>query len=54
MMKLQGEKATKFVAWLSCVKGFLPMSMSINEAAEIFERRYQEQEEAKKNEKKDS
>lgn len=53
MAKLQGEKAQKFVAWLACVKGFLPMSMTINEAAEIFERRYKEQEEeAKKNGKK--
>ena len=54
MNKLQGDKAAKFVAWLACVKGFLPMSMSIEEASNIFLRRYEEQEEAKKNEKKDS
>ena len=40
--KLTGDKATKFVAWLSLVKGFLPQSMSLEEAAEIFLRRDKE------------
>ena len=52
MSKLQGEKAQKFIAWLACVKGFLPMSMTIDEAAEIFERRFDElAKEAKDNDK---
>lgn len=46
---LKGEKATKFVAWLALVKGFLPQSMSIDEAVQIFLRRCAEDEE-KKNE----
>lgn len=54
MNKLQGEKAQKFVAWLACVKGFLPNSMTIDEASSIFLRRYEELEEAKKHEKKAS
>lgn len=53
MSKLQGDKAAKFVAWLACVKGFLPNSMTIEEASQIFLRRYEE-EEANKNGKKDS
>ncbi len=48
MMKLQGEKAKKFVEWLECVKGLLPMNMSISEAAEIFERKLNEEEQLKK------
>lgn len=54
MSKIQGEKATKFVAWLACVKGFLPNSMTISEASEIFLRRCKDEEDEKKNEKKDS
>jgi hypothetical protein len=34
------------------VKGFLPNSMTISEASEIFLRRCADEEEAKKNEKK--
>jgi hypothetical protein len=49
---LKGEKAAKFVSWLACVKGFLPNSMTIEEASEIFLRRCADEEEAKKNEKK--
>jgi hypothetical protein len=49
---LKGEKASQFVAWLSVVKGFLPKSMSIDEAAKIFLRRCKDEEEEKKNEKK--
>ena len=49
---LKGEKATQFVAWLSVVKGFLPKSMSIEEASQIFLRRCKDEEEAKKDEKK--
>lgn len=51
MSTIQGDKAAKFVAWLSCVKGFLPNSMTIEEASQIFVRRYEE-EEAKQNDKK--
>jgi len=50
---ISGDKATKFVAWLSCVKGFLPASMTLEEAAEIFLRRCNE-EEVMKHEKKDA
>lgn len=53
MSTLQGEKAAKFVAWLACVKGFLPNSMTIEEASQIFLRRYEE-EESKQNDKKTS
>jgi|GEM_PF-2423827 hypothetical protein len=52
MNTIQGDKAKKFVAWLACVKGFLPNSMTISEASEIFLRRCADEEEAKKNEKK--
>ncbi|MDE1829558.1 MAG: hypothetical protein KGI25_04480 [Thaumarchaeota archaeon] len=53
MSKLQGEKAQKFVAWLACIKGFLPKSMTIEEASDIFLRRCADEEkEAKKNGKK--
>ncbi len=48
MSKLQGEKAQRFVAWLACVKGFLPNSMTINEASEIFLRRDAEKEQEEK------
>lgn len=51
MSTLSGDKAAKFVAWLACVKGFLPNSMTIEEASQIFLRRYEE-EEAKHDEKK--
>jgi hypothetical protein len=54
MNVLKGEKATKFVAWLSLIKGFLPPSMSIEEASQIFLRRCKDEEDAKNNEKKDS
>lgn len=50
MTQLSGEKATKFIAWLAVVKGFLPSSMSIEEASDIFLRRYEE-DEMKKQEK---
>lgn len=50
MSKLTGDKATKFVAWLAVIKGFLPKSMSIEEASDIFLRRCADDEkEAKKN-----
>lgn len=52
MTKLQGEKATKFIAWLAVVKGFLPKSMSIDEAAKIFLRRCADEEKGNKDEKK--
>ncbi len=50
MTTLSGDKATKFVAWLAVVSGFLPSSMSIDEAAQIFLRRCEDDEkkEAKK------
>lgn len=44
---LKGDKATKFVAWLSVVKGFLPKSMSIEEAMQIFLRRCADEEKDK-------
>lgn len=52
MSTIQVEKAKKFVAWLACVKGFLPKSMTINEASEIFLRRCADEEEVKNHEKK--
>lgn len=48
MSKLQGEKAQRFIAWLACVKGFLPSSMTIEEASTIFLRRDEEKEQEKK------
>ncbi len=36
---LYGKEAEKFVTWLTMVKGFLPKSMTISEAQEIFMRR---------------
>lgn len=36
---LRDEEAQKFVAWLTMIKGFLPKSMSIAEAQEIFMRK---------------
>jgi hypothetical protein len=54
MATIQGEKAKKFVAWLAVVKGFLPSSMSIEEASNIFLRREAERElEEKENGKKE-
>lgn len=52
MSILKGDKAAQFVAWLSLIKGFLPKSMSIEEASQIFLRRCADEEEAKKHEKK--
>lgn len=52
MENLQGKEAQKFVAWLTCVKGFLPNSMTISEASEIFLRRCADEEKEKKDEKK--
>ncbi len=43
MNKLTGKKAEKFVAWLAMVKGFLPKSMTIIEAQQIFERKWREE-----------
>lgn len=48
MSSIQGEKATKFISWLACVKGFLPRSMTIKEASDIFLRRYSEDEQNEK------
>lgn len=36
---LHGKEAEKFVAWLTMIKGFLPKSMTISEAQEIFMRK---------------
>lgn len=36
---LHGEEAQKFVAWLTMIKGFLPKSMEISEAQELFMRK---------------
>lgn len=47
MNSLSGKKAQDFVKWLDLIKGLLPDSMTIDEAAEIFERRCQEKEEKK-------
>lgn len=43
MNQLSGDKATKFVAWLSVAGSFLPKSMSIEEASNIFLRRCAEE-----------
>lgn len=52
MTKLDGEKAQKFVAWLACVKGYLPKSMTLEEASQIFLRRWEDEEHDRNNEKK--
>ncbi len=44
MAMLKGVEAAKFVAWLAVVKGFLPKSMSIEEASNIFLRRCEDEE----------
>lgn len=44
MSILKGDKATEFIAWLACIKGFLPKSMTIEEASDIFLRRCAERE----------
>jgi hypothetical protein len=36
---LKGTEAEKFVAWLTMVKGFLPKSMPLSEAQEIYMRK---------------
>lgn len=36
---LKGTEAEKFVAWLTMIKGFLPKSMPLSEAQEIFMRK---------------
>ncbi len=55
MSILQGEKAQKFISWLSCIKGFLPKSMSIKEASELFLRYYKDLEKEEQHvEKKNS
>lgn len=36
---LRDEEAQKFVAWLTMIKGFLPKSMPLSEAQEIFMRK---------------
>jgi hypothetical protein len=36
---LKGKEAEKFVAWLTMIKGFLPKSMPLSEAQEIFMRK---------------
>lgn len=48
---LKGNEAQKFVAWLTMVKGFLPKSMPLSEAQEIFMRKQddEEKEQAKAN-----
>ncbi len=45
MSGIQGEKAVKFLAWLECISGLLPKSMTLEEASSIFLRRCREQEE---------
>lgn len=52
MTKLDGEKAQKFVAWLACVKGYLPKSMTLEEASQIFLRRWDDEESDRNDEKK--
>lgn len=47
MSKIEGDKAAKFVAWLACAKGFLPTSMTISEASQIFLRKCEDDERAK-------
>jgi hypothetical protein len=49
MSILQGDMSSKFVAWLSVVKGFLPKSMSIEEASQIFLRRCEDMEKEARN-----
>lgn len=47
---LKGTEAEKFVAWLTMVKGFLPKSMPLSEAQEIYMRkRIDEKEQSKEN-----
>lgn len=48
MSKLHGEKANKFIAWLAVVKGFLPKSMTLEEASNIFLRKLEDEEKEKK------
>jgi hypothetical protein len=36
---LKGTEAEKFVAWLTMIKGFLPKSMPLSEAQEIYMRK---------------
>lgn len=36
---LEKELDAKFIAWLACVKGFLPQKMTLHEAFQIFIRR---------------
>jgi len=49
---LSGVEAQKFVAWLTMIKGFLPKSMTISEAQEIFMRKRSEEKNEKKDERK--
>ncbi len=51
MSKIIGDKANKFLAWLACIQGLLPKSMTITEASEIFLRRCKDEEEVAKHEK---
>lgn len=44
MNKIQGEKAQKFFAWLAVAKGFLPKSMTLEEASHLFLRRCDDEE----------
>lgn len=47
---LSGEEAQKFMVWLTMIKGFLPKSMTIAEAQNIFMRkRDDEKKESKAN-----
>lgn len=50
---LHGDKAASFVAWLSCAKGFLPKSMTLEEACEIFLRKLEDEKEEKDGKKAD-
>lgn len=49
MSTLSGKKAEKFVAWLAVIKGFLPKSMTIDEASKIFLRFWEDKEKEAKN-----
>ena len=51
MSNLSGKKTEDFVKWLELIRGFLPGSMSIAEAKEIFLRKSKEEDRQKDEEK---
>lgn len=44
MSNLKGELAVEFVEWLHGIKWYLPPTMKISEAKELFERKVREDE----------